>query len=161
MTTEIINIIVTIVTLTAVIIVGFILKEQIKLQNEKIKNIETINKVLKEYTDIFSMDTLKKYVDNERIVMKQDFEIFKRNFIKETVEIVSKEFVKDAESKIDKDFSKTLNDLVHFAYWFFKTYMNQDGKMYDHIKTMFPNSHDLIIGYIKEYSDFVEKSKTA
>jgi len=138
--------------LIAVAIVGYTFKQQLNSQKEKVENMEKISSSMKEYTDIFDMEKLKKYVENERTIMHQDLEILRRKTIKKTTEETTQYFKDSMHKRIDKGTSDMINDLTRFAYWFFTNHMD-DGRMEEHIEVMFPNIHKDLSAYFDYYKN--------
>ena len=99
---------------------------------------------MKQYSDIFDIEKLKKYVENERTIMGQNLEILRRKTIKETTDQTAKYFKENAHKQIDEETTVMINDLTRFAYWFFTNHMD-DERMNEHIEAMFPNIHENLI----------------
>ncbi|WP_445737298.1 hypothetical protein [Mariniflexile sp.] len=131
----------------ASVYVGYILQQQIKSQKDKIENLEKISSIMRQYTDIFDFDRLKKYVQTEKELMNQDLEVLRRETIKKTTKETTEFIRKNIDERIDKTTAPLWNDLSIFSYWFFNT--PKDGNMEDHIKAMFPNSHKQLLDYFQ------------
>jgi hypothetical protein len=105
------------------------------------------------------METIEKYVAKREEIMKLDNELLRRKTIKDTSEKVAKEFSKRADDYIPRELAGVMNDLGYFAFWFFTNHMNKDGKMEEHVKEMFPDSHEMVLGYIRHHTELAEKRK--
>lgn len=144
-----ISLILNLFILISMIIVGLILRQQIKSQNERIQSMKTVVESITEYSKIFDLEVVKKYVKGKEELMNQDTELLRRKIIKETTHKTAIQFSKLAEERMSKVTSLMINDLTMFTYWFFNTHMN-DGHMEEHLEAMFPNIHTHLIKYFEE-----------
>jgi hypothetical protein len=138
----------------------WIQNQQTKSQNEIVRNMKTYSDFMKEYTSIFDMELVKKYVSNERIIMSQDTEIIRRKVIKDTTQKVSDEFTNKIEQMMPEKTYTLMNDMGTFIAWWFTNYMTErDTSIEEYVKSMFPNSHESILGYIEHFQATTRNSK--
>lgn len=145
-----------IISIAIVGIVGYVLRQQIKTQNEIIKNqaeqlksMQSYTSTIKQYVDLFDFETVKKYMDNQKQIMNQDLEILRRRTIKQTSEKYKKELLGKLDHYMKKDHIDYLNESSSFIYHVFNNSFKKDDFEKNAIKA-FPKSHQMLIDWFDQ-----------
>lgn len=147
-----IELIVSVLILIAVIIVGYIFKSQINSQKLKVELMEKTVSAVTEFNKFFDMELVKKYMENERLLMKQDIEIIRRQIISKTTEDVKVKFTELAKRRLEQGTGEIMNDLTKFAYWFFLNHIPRH-EWDEYLESFFPNIHTTLREYFDHYEN--------
>jgi predicted PurR-regulated permease PerM len=152
-----VNTILIIVLILSNLIVGFILKNQIKSQNEKIKNLELLNKSFRDYAELFDINKIKNYIELDKELRDKETELIRRKIIKETTERITKEYSANIDKIVPVEMNIVMNEVVNFLYWFFTK--KDKGVLKEQIRNMFPESHEYLLSYFNEIDKISRNSK--
>jgi len=123
----------------------------INSQSEKLNELKKFGEIFGIFSEYTKPELIKKLLDTERELMKQDTELIRRKTISETNEMLSKQWSTRYEVELKPIYEKSFQEFSDFVIVYFsQSHFPDKNLRNEHIRIYFPTVGETLIKYLDE-----------